>query len=59
MKLLLNDASDLLNLLAAECLAAVAAALDWQFIICPLVRDEAKRLRDASTGDMVPVDITR
>lgn len=57
MKLLLNDASVLLNLLAADCLAEIAAALDWQFAICSLVRDEAKRLRDASTGDMVPVDI--
>jgi predicted nucleic acid-binding protein len=57
MKLLLNDASVLLNLLAADCIAEIAAALDWHFAICPLVRDEAKRLRDASTGDMVPVDI--
>ena len=57
MKLLLNDASVLLNLLAADCLPEIAAALDWQFAICPLVRDEAKRLRDASTGEMVPVDI--
>ena len=57
MKLLLNDASVLLNLLAADCLPEIAAALDWQFAICTLVRDEAKRLRDASTGEMVPVDI--
>jgi hypothetical protein len=57
MKLLLNDASVLLNLLAADCLAEISAALDWQFAICPLVRDGAKKLRDASTGEMVPVDI--
>jgi len=57
MKVLLNDASVLLNLLAADCIAEIASALDWQFAICPLVRDEAKKLRDASTGDMVPVDI--
>ena len=58
MKVLLSDASVLLNLLAADCIAEIASALDWQFAICPLVRDEAKKLRDASTGDMVPVDIT-
>ena len=57
MKILLNDASVLLNLLAADCLAEIAAALDWQFAICPLVRDEAKKLREASTGEMVAVDI--
>lgn len=57
MKLLLNDASVLLNLLAADCVAEITAALDWQFAICPLVRNEAKRLRDAATGEMVPVDI--
>ena len=57
MKLLLNDASVLLNLLAADCLAEIAEALDWQFAICPLVRDEAKKLRHASTGEMVSVDI--
>jgi hypothetical protein len=58
MKLLINDASVLLNLLAADCIAEIAATLDWRFAICPLVRDEAKRLRDASTGDMVPIDIS-
>jgi predicted nucleic acid-binding protein len=57
MKLLVNDASVLLNLLAADCIAEIASALGWQFAICPLVRDEAKQLRDASTGDMTPVDI--
>ncbi len=57
MKLLLNDASVLLNLLAADCLAEISAALNWQFAICPLVRDEVKKLRDASTGEMVSVDI--
>jgi predicted nucleic acid-binding protein len=59
MKLVLNDASVLLNLLAADCLVEIAAALHWQFAICSLVRDEAKRLRDASTGEMAPVDISR
>jgi predicted nucleic acid-binding protein len=57
MKLLINDASVLLNLLAADCIAEIAIALDWQFTICPLVRDEIKKLRDPSTGDMVAVDI--
>jgi predicted nucleic acid-binding protein len=57
MKLLLNDSSVLLNLLAADCLAEIAAGLRWQIAICPAVRDEAKKLRDTVTGDMVPVDI--
>lgn len=58
MKLLINDASVLLNLLAADCIAEIAGALDWQFAVCTLVRDEIKKLRDPSTGDMVAVDIT-
>jgi predicted nucleic acid-binding protein len=57
MKLLLNDSSVLLNLLAADCIADLAADLGWQFAICPAVRDEATKLRDPQTGDMAPVDI--
>lgn len=57
MKLLLNDCSVLLNLLAADCPAEVAADLRWQLAICPSVRDEVKKLRNITTGDMVPVDI--
>jgi hypothetical protein len=52
-----NDSSVLLNLLAADCLAAIAADTGWEFAICPAVRDEAKKLRDAATGDLVPLDI--
>jgi predicted nucleic acid-binding protein len=58
MKLLLNDSSVLLNLLAADCLGNIAAVTEWQFAICPAVRDEAKKLRDPHTGEMVEVDIT-
>lgn len=58
MKLLLNDSSVLLNLLAGDCLSSIAAATGWQFAICPAVRDEAKKLRDPHTGEMVEVDIT-
>lgn len=58
MKILLNDSSVLLNLLAADCLASIAAATGWQFAICPAVRDEAKKLRDAGTGEMVDVELT-
>lgn len=58
MKLLLNDSSVLLNLLAGDCLSSIAAATGWQFAICPAVRDEAKKLRDPHTGEMVQVDIT-
>ena len=57
MKVLLNDCSVLLNLLAADCLAGIAEATGWQFAICPAVRDEVKKLRDADTGEMVSVDI--
>lgn len=58
MKILLSDSSVLLNLLASDCLASVAAATGWQFAICPAVRDEAKKLRDSQSGEMVEVDIT-
>ena len=58
MKLLLNDSSVLLNLLAADCLGAISADMGWQFAICPAVRDEAKKLRDSAAGEMVPVDIS-
>jgi len=57
MKVLLNDCSVLLNLLAADCLADIAEDTGWQFAICPAVRDEVKKLRDAHTGEMVEVDI--
>ena len=58
MKILLNDTSVLLNLLAADCLHRLSTDADWQFAICSSVRDEAKKLRDISTGEMVNVDIT-
>ena len=57
MKVLLNDSSVLINLLAADCLAEIATDTAWQFAICPAVRDEAKKFRDAATGELVPVDI--
>lgn len=57
MKILLNDCSVLLNLLASDCLLGIAEATGWQFAICPAVRDEIKKLRDAHTGEMVDVDI--
>ncbi len=58
MKLLLNDSSVLLNLIAGDCLLSLVADTGWQLAICPAVRDEAKKLRDPATGDMVPLDIT-
>ena len=58
MKLLLNDSSVLLNLLAADCLSSIAVATGWQFAICPAVQDETKKLRDPHTGEMAEVDIT-
>lgn len=57
MSLLLHDCSALLNLLATGFLADIAHATGWQFAICPAVRDEAKKLRDPPTGEMVVVDI--
>lgn len=58
MRILLNDSSVLLNLLASDCLAEIARATGWQFAICPAVRDEAKRLRDPLTGEMIDIDLT-
>jgi len=58
MEVLLNDSSVLLNLLAADCLAQIAADTGWQFAICPAVRDEVKKLRDSQTGEMIVVDLT-
>lgn len=57
MQILLNDCSVLLNLLAGDCLPHIAQVTGWQFAICPAVRDEVKKLRDAQTGEMVEVDI--
>jgi predicted nucleic acid-binding protein len=57
MKVLLNDCSVLMNLLAAECITGIAEVTGWQFAICPAVQDEVKKLRDAQSGEMVPVDI--
>lgn len=56
MKVLLNDTSVLLNLIAADCLQRVSEAAGWQFAICSAVRDEAKKMRDISTGEMVAID---
>lgn len=58
MEVLLNDSSVLLNLLAGDCLTSIATNTGWQFAICPAVRDEVKRLRDAHTGEMIEVDLT-
>jgi hypothetical protein len=33
------------------------ASLQWQFAICQAVREEAKKLRDPATGEMVPVNV--
>lgn len=57
MKVLLNDCSVLLNLLAADCLDGIATDTGWQFAICPAVRDEVKKLRDPHTSEMVAVDV--
>lgn len=56
MKILLNDTSVLLNLIASDCLQRLSEAVGCQFAICSAVRDEAKKLRDISTGEMVTID---
>jgi len=35
----------------------MAASMGWQFAICTAVRDEARKLRDPTTGEMLPIDI--
>lgn len=57
MKILLSDTSVLLNLLAGECLQELSRSLDVQFVVCSAVYSETQRLRDPSTGEMVPVDL--
>lgn len=59
MSLLLNDASVLLNLVATDRLAEIVAALGRQLAICSAVKEEVKKLRDPSTGEMVAVDISQ
>jgi predicted nucleic acid-binding protein len=56
--LFLQDSSVLLNLLATDQFEVMAASMDWRFAICTAVRDEAKKLRDPTTGEMIPIDIT-
>jgi predicted nucleic acid-binding protein len=55
--LFLQDASVLLNLLATDHLEVMSADTGWRFAICTAVHVEAKKLRDPSTGDMIPIDI--
>lgn len=58
MKILLNDSSVLLNLLATNQFAEIAAQTGWQFAICPAVLAEVDELRDEHTGELVPVDLS-
>jgi hypothetical protein len=57
MKLLLNDSSVLLNLLATNRFAEIASGGIWQFAVCPAVLGEVIELRDHHTGELVPVDL--
>lgn len=57
MRLLLNDSSVLLNLLAADCLEEIVSETEWEIAICTAVRNETKKLRDTDTGEMVTIDI--
>ena len=58
MKIMLSDSSVLLNLLAGDCLASIAAEVGCQFAICPAVRDETKKLRDIHNSEMVELNLT-
>ncbi len=58
MRLLLNDASVLINLIATNRFVEIVAASGRQYAICSTVRDEVKKLRDPSTGEMVSIDIS-
>lgn len=52
-----HGGSQVSQALRLDCLAAIAVESDWQLGICPAVRDDTKRLRDATTGELAPVDI--
>lgn len=58
MKLLLNDSSVLLNLLATNRFAEIASGSLWQFALCPAVIAEVNELRDEHSGELVPVDLS-
>jgi predicted nucleic acid-binding protein len=58
MKLLLNDSSVLLNLLATNLFTEIATQAGWQFAICPAVLAEVDELRDEHSRELVPVDLT-
>lgn len=58
MKILLNDSSVLLNLLATNRFSEIAMRTGWQFAICPAVLAEVNELRDEHTGELVAVDLS-
>ena len=58
MKLLLNDSSVLLNLLATNLFSEIATQAGWQFAICPAVLAEVDELRDEHSGELMPVDLS-
>lgn len=55
---LLNDASVLLNILATDKLREIANSIDRQIAICSAAKEEAKKLRDPTTGEMALVNLT-
>jgi predicted nucleic acid-binding protein len=57
MKILISDTSVLLNLVAADCLSSLSQATGWQSAVCSAVFNETKKLRDASTGEMVLIEL--
>jgi predicted nucleic acid-binding protein len=57
MRLLLSDCSVLLNLLAADCVSALAENTGWRIAICPAVQDEVIKLRNPHTGEMERIDL--
>ncbi len=54
----MSDSSVLLNLLATDSLGNIAVANGWQWAICPVVREESRKLRDPVSDEMVLTDLT-
>ena len=53
----MSDCSVLLNLLAADCVSALAKGTGWHIAICPAVQDEVIKLRNPHTGEMERIDL--
>lgn len=57
MKLLLSECSVLWNLLAADCVSALAENTGWRIAICRAVQYEVIKFRNPQTGEMESIDL--